>query len=144
MSNNIGFVHSSNEQQGLSISSLAAVYEQLLHVNSYNEDGGRGGRGGEEWLCGYAKIIRKGYEGRKECDSRPMPCGCESLQNVRVAALVKRPANVESPSDFYLVIVQVLAINQTFRCSHRQTNLSLSPPLSLSLQCVIIFAGNDQ
>ena len=45
MSNNIGFVHSSNEQQRLSISSLTAAYEQLLHVNSYNEDGGRGGRG---------------------------------------------------------------------------------------------------
>ena len=65
--------------------------------------GGGGGilnKGRNDLWC-YAKITREGYEGRKECDSRPVLCECELLQNVRVAALVIRPANVESPSDFY-------------------------------------------
>ena len=51
-----------------------------------------------------------GYEGRKECDvgfgdSRLVLCGCQLLPIVRVVALViliqVRPANVDSPSDFY-------------------------------------------
>ena len=52
-------------------------------------------------MWGYAKITRVGYEESKECDSRPVPCGCELCQNVSVVALVTRPANVDSPSDFY-------------------------------------------
>ena len=100
---------------------------------------------GDEWLWGYAKITREGYEGKKECDSRPVPRGCELLQNVRAVALcylnttvpltsrdrrippssrccVDHPTSCLPP-----IIVRVFAINQTFRCSHRQKiSLSLS------------------
>ena len=71
------------------ISSLTATYKKLL-MSTVIMGVGRGD----------AKITREGYEGSKECDSRPVPCGWELLQNVRVAALVKRPANGESPTDF--------------------------------------------
>ena len=97
----------------------------------------------------YVNITREAYDGRKECnkrfgDSRPV------LQNVRVAALViliqVRPVTVDSPPDstsdamltappavFYHSLSESFAINQHFCCSHRQTNLSLSLALCLSL-----------
>ena len=125
-------------------------------VNSYNG-------------AGDTKITREGYEGSMECDSRWVPCGFELFQNVHLAALVMCPANTESPLDFYLnrcyvdcpsnclpliiVQLQVFAINQTF-CLHYQIDVSLSVSvcvsvslslyLSICLQCVIIFARNDQ
>ena len=74
------------------ISGLTATYAKLLMSTVII-------RAGVRW--GDAKITREGYDGGKECDSRPVPCGWELLQNVRAAALVKRPANGESPSDFY-------------------------------------------
>ena len=167
MCNNIAFAHSSKERRGSPISSLTATYEKLLDVNSYSKGVGVCLEQVEEWWW-YMKITHEGYEGRK-CNSRLVPCGCNLLQNLHVVALVMCPANTESLLDFYLnrcyvdcpsnclpliiVQLQVFAINQTFRL-HYQTDVSLSVSvcvsvslslyLSICLQCVIIFARNDQ